>query len=184
MKIRTALPEDAKALLDIYAPYVRDTAITFEYDVPEETEFRKRILQTLKEYPYLVAEENGEILGYAYASRFHGREAYRHVAEVSVYVKEGCHRKHIGSALYTELEKLLLRQNVFLLYACVTVPDREDPHVTDRSLLFHEKLGYKPVGKHELCGYKFGAWYSVMWLEKLLCTRPDKPSPFLPFSSL
>lgn len=184
MIIRTAVPEDAEALLEIYAPYVRNTAITFEYTVPDTEEFKQRIENTLTKYPYLVAEEKGKILGYAYAGSFHAREAYQHAAEVSVYVKSGSHRKHIGSTLYRELERHLLRQNVFLLYACVTVPEQEDAHISDTSIRFHEKMGYRAVGKHELCGYKFDTWYSVAWLEKLLCSRPEKPEPFVPFSSL
>ena len=99
MNIRTASPENASALLDIYAPYVKDTAITFEYQVPTLEEFADRIRNTLKKYPYLIAEENGELLGYAYASSFKARAAYNWSVETSVYVRQGEHRRGVGRAL-------------------------------------------------------------------------------------
>lgn len=185
MEIRLAVKEDAAAIREIYAPYVTDTAVTFEYDVPDEAEFVRRIENTLKEYPYLVAVENGGVIGYAYAGSFHSRAAYKHSAEVSIYLERSQRGKRIGSLLYRELEKILIRQNVFLLCACITVTEREnDAHLTDASVRFHRKNGYALVGKHELCGYKFGKWYSIVWMEKLIAERVSDPEPFLPFSKL
>lgn len=103
--IRLATPKDAEVLLAIYAPYVRDTAITFEYDVPELPEFRKRIESTLEKYPYLVAERNGIPTGYAYAGPFHPRAAYQHSAELSIYLSQDSRGQGIGKALYRHLEK-------------------------------------------------------------------------------
>ena len=100
MKIRIASIGDAEAILAVYAPYVRNTAITFEYDVPEIGSFRSRIEETLENYPYLVAEENGKIVGYAYAGVLRERAAYQHIAEMSVYVDQECRRRGIGQALY------------------------------------------------------------------------------------
>ncbi|MBQ4051345.1 MAG: N-acetyltransferase [Oscillospiraceae bacterium] len=185
MEIRFAVKEDAAAIREIYAPYVTDTAVTFEYDVPDEAEFVCRIENTLKEYPYLVGVENGRVIGYAYAGSFHSRAAYKHSAEVSIYLERSQHGKGIGSLLYRELEKILIRQNVFLLCACITVTEREnDAHLTDASVRFHRKNGYALVGKHELCGYKFDKWYSIVWMEKLIAERVSDPEPFLPFSRL
>ena len=110
MKIRIATTEDAKEIRKLYAPYVLNTAVSFEYEVPSVEEFQNRIGNTLKEYPYLVAVENNAIIGYAYASAFHSREAYKHSAELSVYVKQNYKGQGIGRRLYSKLEELLLKQ--------------------------------------------------------------------------
>ena len=185
MEIRLATVVDAEEILAIYAPYVRNTAITFEYDVPDIGEFRSRIETTLKNYPYLVAVEKGRIVGYAYAGAFRKRAAYQHSAEMSIYLDEQCRQKGIGTLLYQELEKRLLEQNVFSVYAGVTASDREDDaFVTDASIRFHEKMGYAKIGEYHLCGYKFNQWYNVAWFEKTLEIRPEKPAPFIPFLAL
>ena len=183
MEIRLATTADAEAILAIYAPYIRDTAITFEYDVPDPEAFRARIGETLKRYPYLVATQGGRIVGYAYAGPVHPRAAYQHCAEMSVYLDMQYRQQGIGTQLYRELERRLIRQNVFSVYACVTVSDREnDAYVTDESIRFHEKMGYAKVGEYHRCGYKFGQWYNVAWLEKALGIRPENPGEFIPFS--
>ena len=102
--IRTAVQQDAKVLLEIYAPYVKKTAITFEYDVPSVEEFARRISKVLQKYPYLVAEVNGEPVGYAYAGPFKERAAYDWAVETTVYVRENMKKSGIGRALYTALE--------------------------------------------------------------------------------
>ena len=179
MMIRSAVPEDSGDILKIYAPYVERTAISFEYDVPSQEEFRSRVEGILAEYPYLVAVEDGEIVGYAYASHFKPRKAYDHVAEVSIYIAENHKGKRIGRALYEELEKQLVSRNVFVAYACITDTDRpDDEYQTDDSINFHTKMGYRMVGRHELCGYKFGRWYSMIWMEKVLAPRPEHPEEF------
>jgi len=183
MEIRLATTDDAEAIVAIYEPYVRNTAITFEYEVPDPEEFRSRIRETLKTHPYLVATEGGSIAGYAYAGPLRKRAAYQHSAEMSIYIDQRYRQHGIGRSLYLELEKQLVRQNVFSLYAGVTVSDRpDDAYVTDGSICFHERMGYTRIGEYHLCGYKFGQWYSVAWLEKSLGTRPEKPDPFIPFS--
>ena len=183
MEIRLATTDDAEAIIAIYEPYVRNTAITFEYEVPDPEEFRSRIRETLKTHPYLVATEGGSIAGYAYAGPLRKRAAYQHSAEMSIYIDQRYRQHGIGRSLYLELEKQLVRQNVFSLYAGVTVSDRpDDAYVTDGSICFHERMGYTRIGEYHLCGYKFGQWYSVAWLEKSLGTRPEKPDPFIPFS--
>lgn len=185
MEIRVAAVEDAESIQRIYAPYVEHTAITFECDVPDVDDFRQRISRTLKDYPYLVALEQGRMIGYAYAGAFYGREAYRHSAEVSVYLDEKWHKKGVGKRLYEELERRLLGQNVFVLYACIAAAGSSgDEHLTDASIYFHRKMGYTLVGTHNLCGYKFHKWYSVVWMEKVIAERPDEPDAFVPFSEL
>ena len=133
----------------------------------------------------LVAAWENEIIGYAYAGSFHSRAAYRHSAEVSIYLKEKWHGHGAGRLLYEELERRLIRQNVFVLYACITVAERKnDENLTDASIRFHEKMGYTLVGKHNLCGYKFNKWYSVIWMKKLIADRIDNPDVFVSFSKL
>jgi len=185
MKIRIAETEDAESIQRIYAPYVEKTAITFEYDVPCIDELQRRIRNTLKEYPYLAAMEQERLIGYAYAGSFHARAAYKHSAEVSIYLNENWHKKGVGRQLYQELENRLIQQNVFVLYACVAAAEREDDeNLTDASICFHKKMGYKIVGKHNLCGYKFNKWYSVIWMEKQIADRAERPDAFIPFSEL
>ena len=156
LTIRPVSEADAAALLKIYSPYVENTAVSFEYSTPSETEFRERIRKISRDYPYLAAEADGQIAGYAYASPFKGREAYRHCAEVSIYLDPRFHRIGFGKALYRELERYLLAQNVFTVYACIAVPDETDEYLTDDSERFHAKMGYRTVGRYDRCGYKFG----------------------------
>lgn len=182
ISFRQVRSDDAEELLAIYAPYVASTAVSFECTVPTEEEFRRRIETISAEYPYIAALYDGRIVGHAYASPFHSREAYRHTCETSIYIDAGCHGKGIGKRLYSELEKLLVTQNVFVTYACVTTTDREDdPYITDASVRFHEKVGYSVIGRHENCGYKFGRWYGIVWMEKVIFERPSSPEPFIPF---
>lgn len=185
MNIRVATAEDAKSIQRIYTPYVEKTAITFEYDIPSIDDFQQRIINILKDYPYLVAIEQEQIIGYAYASLFHSRAAYKHSAEVSIYIDKNWHKKGIGNQLYQELENRLIKQNVFVLYACISTTERkDDENLSDASICFHRKMGYTLVGRHNLCGYKFNKWYSVIWMEKLITDRVDKPNAFVPFSEL
>lgn len=165
--IRTVELKDAQALLNIYAPYVTKTAISFEYDVPSLDEFTQRIIHISKNYPYVVAEENGEILGYAYAHVFYGREAYCKSVEVSIYVDCTKKQKGIGKALYTELEHLLKAQGIEALFACIAYSeDDKDPYLTRDSIHFHQKIGYVQCGHFHRCGYKFNRCYDVVYMEK------------------
>lgn len=184
INIRFATIDDAKALLDIYGPYVECTAISFEYFIPTLEEFTERIKKISYEYPYIVAEEDGKIVGYAYASPFHGRDAYRNLAETSIYVDYNERYRGIGRMLYDKLEELLVEQNVYRAVACVAVPEGEDNFLTYDSKNFHEKMGYKIVGKHTNCGHKFKRWYSMVWMEKDLCEVPSCVLRFVKRSDL
>lgn len=182
--IRTATLEDAKDLLEIYAPYVKNTAITFEYEVPSEEEFKKRIEYILEKYPYLVAENKGEIVGYAYASSFHSRAAYQWGAETSIYVKENQRNLGVGKSLYQELERILKLQNILNLNACIAYPETEDEHLTKNSVQFHQHLGYELVGEFHKCGYKFNRWYNMVWMEKHIGDHLENPMPIIPFCEI
>ena len=180
--LRIAKPEDAEEILKVYAPYVEKTAITFEYEVPSVEEFRGRIENTLQHYPYLVAEDETGILGYAYAGRFQTRAAYDWAAEVSIYVDKNCRHKGIGRALYEAIEVVGRAQNLQNLCACIGVPDIDDEYLTHNSVDFHTHMGYRLVGEFRHCGYKFGRWYNMVWMEKIIGKHPADPAPVLPFS--
>lgn len=167
MKIRTASPRDGAALLKIYGPYVERTAITFEYRVPSVEEFSGRIERTLKQYPYFAAEFEGELVGYAYAGPFHEREAYDWAVETSLYVAWDQRKMGIGRRLHDALETALREQGILNMNACVACPCGEaDEYLTWSSLEFHRRLGYRLVGEFRQCGYKFGRWYNMAWLER------------------
>lgn len=184
IQIRKASVSDAEELLGVYVPYVEKTAISFEWDVPSVSEFRRRIENTLKKYPYLVAEKDGEILGYAYTGAFVGRAAYDWAAEVSIYVKEDKRKTGVGRRLYQALEAVSQAQNILNLNACIGYPDEDDEHLTKNSVQFHGHLGYEMVGKFHKCGYKFGRWYHMVWMEKIIGTHEDVPAPVIPFSQI
>ena len=178
MRIEKVLISDAKELLKIYAPYVEKTAITFEYEVPNLSEFEERIKSISSKYPYIKAvNDHGEIVGYAYASSFKGRKAYDWSVESTVYVREDQKRNGVGKALYEALEKSLEGMGILNVNACITYlkDGAVDEHLTNDSFFFHEKLGYKLVGTFHDSGYKFGNWYNMIWMEKILgdhCTNP------------
>jgi L-amino acid N-acyltransferase YncA len=182
--IRVAAPGDAKALLEIYAPYVTDTAITFEYNVPSVSEFERRICHTLEKYPYLAAEQNGELVGYAYAGVFNKRAAASWAVETSLYVRRDCKKQGIGKKLYLALEQALSLQHVINLNACIACPEAEDPYLTKNSIQFHEHFGYRFVGEFHRCGYKFSRWYNLVWMEKHLQSHPEHPLPLKSFDEV
>lgn len=164
--IRTASPEDASSLLSIYAPYVETTAITFEYDVPSVQEFSSRISSTLEKYPYILAESEGKILGYAYAGEFHARPAYDWAVETSIYVDKACRGLGIGRKLHDALESALQHMGILNMNACIAYTDIQDSHLDNGSTMFHTHMGYRMVGRFIKCGYKFNHWYDMVWMEK------------------
>lgn len=166
--IRTATIADAPAILDIYGYYVANTAISMEYEVPTLEEFENRIEKTLENYPYLVAEQDGEIIGYAYAGRFHPRAAFYRSAEVSIYIHKKAVKCGLGRKLYEEIEKILKEQGILNVYASIAYTDVEDEYLTNNSTQFHEHMGYKKVAQFNNCCTKFGRWYHLIWMEKLL----------------
>lgn len=184
VKLRAATVSDAAELLKIYAPYVTDTAITFEYDVPTLEDFKERIAHTLEKYPYFVAELNGEIVGYAYASAFHPRAAYGWASETSIYVRRDMKRMGLGRTLYDALETALKAQGVLNLNACIACPDVDDEYLTRNSISFHAHLGYSMVGEFHNCGYKFGRWYNMVWMEKMLGEHVDDQPPVKRFDEV
>ena len=159
--IRMATEADIPAILDIYGPYVLNTAISFEYTVPTLEEFTQRFRSISDRFPWLVWEEEGKILGYAYGSLPFGRAAYRWVAASSIYLAPDARGKGIGTKLYGALEKILKAQGYRKTYAIIT---SDNPG----SLRFHEKSGFRFVAGLPECGIKFGKLYDVVWMEKVL----------------
>ncbi len=166
--IRHATAADVPAMLGVYAPYVTDTAITFEYEPPTEAEFAARFVRVTKDYPWLVLEEEGRILGYAYAARAFEKAAYAWCADVTVYLAREAVGQGRGRALCLALEEELRRRGVVILYALVTASN-------EPSLRFHAALGYREVGRLEASGWKHGKWHDVIWLEKRLAPADVPP---------
>lgn len=183
--IRVATEDDAKEILRVYAYYVEETAITFEYEVPSEEEFRGRIRNTLKKYPYYVAETlDGKIVGYCYAGAFKGRSAYDWAVETTIYIDKDCKKSGLGRRLYEVLEETLRQQNIINANACIGTCDVVDEHLDNNSMEFHDHMGYRLVGQFTKCGYKFDTWYNMVWMEKFLAEHSTNPAPIVPFSEL
>lgn len=182
--MRMATKEDAEEILKIYAPYVTDTAITFEYDVPSVKEFAERINYIVKKYPYIVAIENNRIIGYAYASAFKERAAYDWAVETTVYLRQDCRGKGVGKKLYLALEEILRKQNILNVNACIASTPTDDVYLTNASIYFHNQLGYKKVGHFTKCGYKFETWYDMVWMEKMIGEHSFNPKSVIPITDL
>ena len=146
LTIRDAQLADAERLLEIYDPYVKNTAISFEYDTPSIEDFRERMRKTTERYPWLVIERDGHIEGYAYAGVFKARAAYSHCCEVSIYVDRSARGHGMGRMLYEALEARLRAQGILNLYACIAFPETPDEYLTTNSADFHAHMGYVRVG--------------------------------------
>lgn len=177
MSIRLANQEDIPQILAIYAPYITDTTFSFEYTVPDRETFTRRFLAIASAFPWLVWEENGEILGYAYGSLPFERAAYAWCCEASVYLRQDVRRRGIGKQLYCALEHLMMLQGYKSVYAIITSENKD-------SLLFHEAMGYKTVATFPNCGYKKGTWLGTVWMEKPLANLSHPAAMPLPFPEI
>lgn len=171
--VRAAAPEDAEQLLEIYTPFVisEDSSlsnVSFELAAPDVEEFRQRIQDISKQFPYLVGEVNGQILGYVYCHPYRERLAYQWAVEVTIYLAPAGQGKGLGRLLYETMEKLLCLQGVTMAYSCITVGN-------DHSIKMHEALGYRLIGTFTNSGYKNGQWLDTVWLEKQLQPCPKQP---------
>lgn len=175
--VRSATLGDAERILEIYDYYVKNTAITFEYITPTLEEFRGRMEKTMQKYPYLVAEKDGVIAGYAYAGAFVGRAAYDWSCETSIYLDKNARKCGIGKTLYTALEKELKEMGILNMYACIGYPAEEDEYLTKNSADFHSHIGFTQVGEFQKCGYKFGHWYNMIWMEKIIGEHKENQAP-------
>lgn len=169
MQIVDATPEDGAACAAIYAPYVRDTVITFELEPPSAAEMTERIVAAQAAHAWIVAREANGVVGYAYGSRFAQRPAYRWACEVSVYLETGRRRTGLGRALYTELFQRLEARNYRRLFAGMTLPN-------DSSDGLHRALGFESVGVLRAVGWKHGAWHDVAWMQRTLGDSTEPPA--------
>lgn len=175
MLIRHADPDaDAAPCAAIYAPYVRDTVISLEERWPSAEEMRDRIDRISRSYPWLIAEEDGEVAGYAYGGEHRERAAYRWASDVTVYLAPAFYRRGIGRSLYLALFDLLVRQGIYVACAGITLPN-------EASVGLHESLGFTPVGVYRRISWKFGAWHDVGWWQlQLREPGPDGPAELAP----
>ena len=173
IRIRFAAPDDAPYVLAVYAPYVTDTAITFECSVPSSQDYAVMIANLSGVYPFLLAECEGRVVGFAYASRYRPREAFAPCVSTSIYIVPGAQRRRLGRSLYYCLLRLLKAQGYGVAYAAITIPN-------PASAALHASLGFTPVGVFPKAGYKLGRWHDMMWLQKELVERsgpPAQPGP-------
>ena len=175
MTLRLARPQDSAALLEIYRPYVENTSISFETEPPSVEEFRRRVVDFSAKFPYILAEEDGRVLGYAYAHAFHDRAAYDWTVETSIYVAESARGQQVGRRLYDALLSLLTLQGVRNVCAVITFPN-------DPSIAFHKAMGFEVGGLFPDFGYKLGAWHAVAYLYKVLGS--GEPAPLIPIGGL
>jgi phosphinothricin acetyltransferase len=177
INLREATEDDAPAIAGIYAPYCAATPISFEIEPPSADEIRGRIAKVLPDYPWLVCELDGRVIGYAYGGRHHERAAYRWAVNVAIYLDGECHRRGIGRALYSALFSMLTAQGYYTAYAGITLPN-------DASFGLHRAMGFEPVGVYHGAGYKLGRWHDVIWLEKALQPRRADPAEPIPTAQL
>ena len=176
-KIRTVQLSDAETILQVYAPFITDTCISFEYVVPSVEEFAQRIASISAEYPYIVLEEDGEIVGYAYSHRYLERVAYSWDVEVTIYLAPKVQGKGLGVILYDALEKLMALQNIKNLYSCIT---GDNVH----SIEMHRSMGYELIGTFPKAGFKHDRWLDVVWMAKAIGEKENAPLPFVPFAEV
>jgi L-amino acid N-acyltransferase YncA len=170
--VRAATEQDGPAIAAIYAPYVQDTAITFEEVPPTAAQMSERVRATMSTYPFLVFQEADAVVAYAYASRHAERAAYRWSVDVAIYAAPRVHRRGIGRALYTRLLENLERQGFHSAYAGITRPN-------DKSVGLHEAMGFEPVGTYDEVGFKLGRWWDVGWWRRPLCSGSPRGEPIL-----
>ena len=173
LDLRFVDERDAAAIQAIYSPYCESSAVSFETITPSIEELKDRIRRISSQFPWLVGEHNGHILGYAYGSRHRERAAYQWSVDATVYVSHESHRNGLGRGLYTGLFRILALQGYYKVYAGITLPN-------PASVGLHEALGFKPVGIYPGVGYKLGRWHDVGWWQ--LSLQPESPEPVSPRS--
>jgi len=175
--IRVATKDDATGMLDIYAPFILNSGITQETEVPSVEEFQKRIIATLEERPWLVCEINGQVAGYAYAGKHRDRKGYQWCTEPSVYISEKYIGFGVANALYTALFDILKLQGYVNAYAVITLPN-------ERSIAFHKKFGFDYLTTYKKIGYKLGQWHDVGWMQYDINAHKDDPADPVKFSEI
>ena len=175
--IRVAKEPDADSILNIYAPYIKETSFTFETEVPSAADFANRIQSYLPNWPWLVCEINGVVAGYAYGSKYRERTGYQWCVECSAYVHDDFQRRGVAKALYTALIEILQLQGFRNLYAVINTPN-------ERSVTFHEQMGFTFFANYENVGYKLGKWKTVGWWQLQLNDYTMEPAAPIKFSEM
>ena len=170
--IRDVVSSDADAILEIYRPHVESTAVSFETEMPSLEEVRSRILETTVKFPWIVYEEEGRVIGYAYANTFRARLAYRWSVEATVYIAHGFSGRGIGKKLYAELFARLKKQNVVNVIGGITLPN-------EGSVALHEAMGFVKVAHLKDIGFKFSRWWDVGYWQ-LQLEKPAIPEELTP----
>ncbi len=177
MIIRPIRGADAQQVLDIYAPFITGSFVTFENIIPSLTDFSNRIKQVSLQYPWLVATEGDQIAGYAYAGRYRDREAYQWMVESSIYMRPDFKGKKVAKRLYGALFELLKEQGICKVFAVISVPNAE-------SVGFHEHMGFSGFATYRNVGFKLGVWKDVGWWELPLTTQNTEPTTPIPWSEM
>ncbi len=175
--LRTATPADAPRFAEIYAPYIVDSVVSFELDPPDATEMAARLARIAPTHPWIVAEQDGRVIGYAYACENRTRLAYRWGAEVTIYLDREAQGRGLGRRLYGALFALMRRQGFVNAYGIITLPNAASTGV-------HEALGFRQAAVFAHAGYKNGRWLDVGWYQLALVTPPAEPADPIPFARL
>lgn len=175
IKLRIARSDDGEGILSIYTPYVEETNVTFDYDVEEAKVFCQKIDDMLLEFPWIIAEHEGNVIGYSYAKRHRDRVAYNWCAESAIYVHQDYQGKGLAKLLYEALLEILEAQNTVNVYAGIAQPN-------EGSTMFHIKMGFTPVGVYKKVGFKNNQWHDVLWVHKTLSKHPEPPEQYISFS--
>lgn len=181
--IRLVKKQDVLSILNIYSYYVLNTAVSFDITPPDLMDFEELVKDISKNYPYLVVEDEGKIIGYAYTHAYIKRAAYNHVCEITIYLNKDYKGYGLGTRLYNILEEISGLQNINRIYACIGVTNDEDIHLDNRSMYFHAHMGYKHIGQFNESGYKFNKFYDMIWVEKII-SKERKTAEFIPFKDI
>lgn len=184
MNIRLARNEDIYRMHEILSYYIKHTAVLFKDVTPTLKCFRENILTIMEEYPVLVAQENQEITGFAYAKRVYDAKAYDLTVESTIYIDKEYTRKNIGNQLYKKLEHLLKQQNIVSINAYIAMTEDNNPYLDNTSFLFHKKQGFIQTAYFKNWGYKFNHWYDCVWMTKQLNTITTPPKEFIPIKKI
>ncbi len=176
-RFRRVREDDAVQILAVYAPYIIDSAVSFEYEVPSESEFKQRIRTISAEYPYFVCVSDDQIIGYAYAHRHMERAAYQWNAEISIYIQQGFTGKGLGKTMCQTLIEILRLQGIRNVFSCVTIPNEQSVHL-------HHSMEFSTEGIFPDAGYKCGKWQTIAWFRKNISPYTNEPAPFLPISRI
>jgi len=183
--LRPVTVNDAAEILAIYTPYIENTAITFEYEAPSLESFEARIRGITAGFPYIAAVKDSRIIGYAYAKAYHERAAYARTVELSIYLQPDCKGCGTGRRLYNALAQALKLQGILNMVVSITdSADKDDQHNTNDSISFHTRMGFSLIGTMNRCGYKFGKWYNVVYMEKFLGEHNSNPLPVKSFHEI